>query len=109
MAEEYYYDRKMMKWMPFNALLEQGDHLKELLTARNQEEKPILSDDQLAELNYDLERAYISQEAIEVTYFKNYKRHKINGHIHQIDIQNKMVIINSEGLYAEEVLKITFL
>jgi hypothetical protein len=109
MVEEYYYDRKMMKWMPFNALLEQGDHLRELIDSRNKENKPVLSEDQLAELNYDLERAYISQEFIEVTYFKDDKKHKVKGHIHQIDIQNKMIMIASEGLYAEEVLNITFL
>jgi len=109
MAEEYYHDRKMMKWMPFNALLEQGDHLRELIEARSQEDKPMLSDDQLVELNYDLQRAYMSQELVEIAYFKQYKRHFIKGHIHQIDIQNKMIVIAKEGLYAEEVLKITFL
>lgn len=109
MAEEYYHDRKMMKWMPFNALLEQGDHLRELIEARNQEDKPILSDDQLAELNYDLQRAYMSQDFVEITYFKQRKRHKVKGHIHQIDIQNKMLMIANEGLYAEEVLNIVFL
>ncbi|MGS0971836.1 MAG: YolD-like family protein [Candidatus Izemoplasmataceae bacterium] len=108
MAEEYYHDRKMMKWMPFNALLEQGDHLRELIEMRNQEDKPILSEDQLAELNYDLERAYMSQELVEITYFKKHRKHLIKGHIHQIDIQNKMIMIDNEGLYAEEVLKITF-
>lgn len=108
MAEEYYHDRKMMKWMPFNALLEQGDHLRELIDARNHEEKPILSDDQLAELNYDLERAYMTQELVEISYFKQNKRHKTKGHIHQIDVQNKMLMINDQGLYAEEVLKIVF-
>lgn len=109
MAEEYYHDRKMMKWMPFNALLEQGDHLRELIDVRTQEEKPILSTDQLAELNYDLERAYITQVMVEVTYFKNNHKHKLKGKIHQIDIQNKMIVLDQDGLYAEEVLHIAFI
>lgn len=109
MAEEYYHDRKMMKWMPFNALLEQGEHLKELLDAKEKEDRPTLSEDQLALLNYDLEHAYISQDPVEITYFKRGKRHKIQGQIHKIDVQNKMIMIASEGLYAEDVLNITIL
>jgi hypothetical protein len=106
MAEEYYHDRKMMKWMPFNALLEQGEHLKELLDAKNKEEKPLLSDDQLAELNYDLEYAYISQKEVKIQYFKQYKRLEMTGYIHKIDVQNKMIIVGDQGIYAEDVLQI---
>ena len=43
-----YKDRKMMKWMPFNALLEQGDYINDLLNGRIKKEMPVLSVDQRA-------------------------------------------------------------
>jgi len=59
MPSYVYHDRKMMKWMPFNALLEQGDHLQDLLNGRSKKEMPLLSEDQQSELNYKLEVAYL--------------------------------------------------
>ena len=40
MLDYVYYDRKMMKWMPLNALLEQGDYINDLL--HGSERKTIL-------------------------------------------------------------------
>ena len=104
--EEQYIDRKMMKWMPFNALLEQGEHLRELIAEQNKENKPSLSEDQYAILNYDLQVAYMSQTTVEVHYFQNHKRKTVKGIISHIDVQNKMILIGKEGLYAEDVLEI---
>ena len=59
MAEHVYRDRKMMKWMPFHALLEQGDYINDLLNGRIKKEMPVLSVDQLDELNYKLEMAFV--------------------------------------------------
>ncbi len=55
MAEYVYRDRKMMKWVPFNALLEQSDHLRDLFYGRTRIDRPVLSSDQESELNYNME------------------------------------------------------
>ena len=61
----------MMKWIPFNALMEQSDYLSDLLHGRTRIEKPILSPDQEEELNYNLEMACIFKNEILVSYFEN--------------------------------------
>ena len=43
MADYVYRDRKMMKWMPFNALLEQSDYLSNLLHGKERIEMPVSS------------------------------------------------------------------
>jgi hypothetical protein len=79
-----YRDRKMMKWIPFNALMEQSDYLSDLLHGRTRIEKPILSPDQEEELNYNLEMACIFKNEILVSYFEN---GEINSHPKPFDLR----------------------
>ena len=89
--EYVYHDRKMMKWMPFNALLEQGDYINELLHGKTRLEMPVLSEDQQSELNYKLETAYIFQSELEVSYFEAHKIKKVTGIITKTDLYNKLI------------------
>ena len=92
MHNDYVYkDRKMMKWMPFNALLEQGDHIGDLLAGRNKLEMPVLSYDQKEELNYKLETAYIFKSELVITYFYKNKFHTVQGTITRTDLHNKLI------------------
>lgn len=106
MHEYVYHDRKMMKWMPFNALLEQGEYISDLLHGRERIEMPVLSPDQEAELNYKLETAYLFQHPIEVTYYENHKMHIVEGTITRIDVYNKLIFIDSKSLSAYQITEI---
>ncbi len=101
-----YRDRKMMKWMPFNALLEQSDYLKELLYGRTRKEMPILSPDQEINLNYKLETAYLFNSQVTISYFKNGDILKIEGVILKTDLFNKTILINGLELFAKQVINI---
>lgn len=104
-----YHDRKMMKWMPFNALLEQGDYINDLLHGKEREVMPTLSEDQLSELNYQLEEAYLFHYQIEVSYFETHKIKKITGSITRTDLHNKLIFINDTPLNALQITKIEIL
>lgn len=107
MRSDYVYkDRKMMKWMPFNALLEQGDHISDMLHGRERKTMPVLSDDQQAELNYNLETAYIFRSEIEVTYFDNHQFHTTIGIITRTDLHNKLIFINDIPIHAQQITQI---
>lgn len=101
-----YRDRKMMKWMPFNALLEQGDYINDLLHGRERIEMPVLSPDQEAELNYKLETAYLFQHTIQVSYYDNHHIHTVQGTISRIDVYNKLIFIDSTSLSAYQITEI---
>lgn len=110
MHNDYVYkDRKMMKWMPFNALLEQGDHVSTMLSNRNKLEMPVLSYDQQEELNYQLETAYVFKSEIIVTYFYKDAFHSVQGRITRTDIHNHLLFIDERSLHAQTITKIDIL
>ena len=98
-----YHDRKMMKWMPFNALLEQSDYLKELLYGRTRKEMPILSPDQEQELNYQLEIAYLFSSQIIVSYFKDGDIFEVSGIITRTDLYQKRIFIHETEVSAHTI------
>ena len=101
-----YHDRKMMKWMPFNALLEQSDYLKELLYGKTRKAMPILSPDQEADLNYQLEIAYLFNSQIIVSYFKDGNILEIVGKIIRTDLYKKLIFINDTEISARRITSI---
>jgi len=109
MHDYVYHDRKMMKWMPFNALLEQGEYIRDLLEGREWMEMPEISPDQEADLNYNLEQAYILQQPVEVTYFEHHRLNNVQGAITRIDVYNKLIFIGSTSLSAHQITRIEIL
>ena len=101
-----YHDRKMMKWMPFNALLEQSDYLKELLYGKTRKEMPVLSPDQEADLNYQVEIAYLFNSQINVSYFKDGDILEVVGSISRTDLYNKEIFIGDISISAKQITNI---
>ena len=109
MAEHIYRDRKMMKWVPFNALLEQSDHLRDLLHGRTRIDRPILSIDQEEELNYNMEIAWIFKSEIIVSYYENGSIKEVEGILTETDSFEKTITINETCISALIVTKIIFI
>ncbi len=109
MVSYVYRDRKMMKWMPFNALLEQGDYISDLLRGRTRQEMPTLSCDQLAEFNYTLEAAFHLHQEVEVTYYQEHDFHKVQGYIMRTDLHNKLIFIGEHAISAYTITNIEVL
>ncbi len=101
-----YHDRKMMKWMPFNALLEQSDYLKELFYGRDRKEMPVLSIDQETELNYQLEIAYLFKNLVIISYFDDGNIILIEGTITRIDQFYKLIFIDEVEISAKRITNI---
>jgi hypothetical protein len=107
MHSDYVYkDRKMMKWMPFNALLEQGDYVSDLLLGKSRKQMPSLSSDQYDELNYQLEEAYALHLEITVTYYENFNHLETTGYITRTDNFNKLIFINDTPISAQTIISI---
>lgn len=108
MAEHIYRDRKMMKWIPFNALLEQSDHLRDLFHGRTRIDKPVLSVDQEQELNYNMEMAWIFKSEIVVSYYEDGGIKEVEGVLTETDAFDKTITINETCIYAVTVTNIMF-
>ncbi len=110
MHNDYVYkDRKMMKWIPFHALLEQGDYINDLLKGREYKTMPSLSDDQLSELNYQLEEAFIFSKELILTYYENNDYKTIIGYLTKADKYTKTIYIDDVGINAQKIINIEFL
>lgn len=103
-----YRDRKMMKWIPFNALMEQSDYLSDLLRGKTKISKPVLSPDQEDELNYNLESAYIFQQEVCVKYFEDGDIKEADGIITKIDSFQKCIYVANVELHAQSIIDIIF-
>ena len=101
-----YVDRKMMKWVPFNALLEHSDYLKAMLDGKELREKPVLSEDQYNELNYKLEESYINKYAVTLIIYESGLLKRVKGVISLIDINNHLLFIDGTAVEASKIIEI---
>lgn len=101
-----YIDRKMMKWTPFNALLEHSVYISDLLHGRERVDKPTLSEDQFYDLNIKLEEAYHYNSAITAKYYDAGYIKEVRGTISRIDVYNKLIFIDGLGLEVDNITDI---
>ncbi|HLR18666.1 MAG TPA: YolD-like family protein [Staphylococcus sp.] len=62
--------RGMVKWAPFATLPEQFETIQQYLIDQNKIDRPILSDDQLNELNLQLHQALHTNSYIHIEYYQ---------------------------------------
>lgn len=101
-----YHDRKMLKWMPFSALTEQGTYLQELLSQKTKSEMPILSSDDYDHMNYVIEEALALNLTVHITYFNRGKRDVVTGKITQCQVYNRTIQIDSHTFNAAQIISI---
>jgi hypothetical protein len=104
--DNLYHDRKMLKWLPFDALPEQHGYLKAVYEAFEKITKPELLPDQIEYLNYRMNEAFHTQETIQITYFKDGKLYHKKGHILGFNPNDKSLVLNETTLFMEDILEI---
>ncbi|MES3713750.1 YolD-like family protein [Staphylococcus ureilyticus] len=85
--------RGMVKWAPFATLPEQFEAVQQHIIDQNKIDRPILSDDQLNELNIQLHQALHANIPVDIEYYKNGWLEYITLEIKNID----MLHMNLEG------------
>jgi hypothetical protein len=98
-----------MKWMPFNALLEQGDYINDLLNGRIKKEMPVLSTDQLEEMNYKLEIAFVFQSEVVITYFDKGDFQSVSGILTRADHYQKEIYLGEIAVPSQKITNIEIL
>nr|WP_239468659.1 YolD-like family protein [Staphylococcus sp. GDY8P152P] len=78
--------RGMVKWAPFATLPEQFESIQQYLIDQNKIDRPILSDDQLNELNSQLHQALHSDTFVHIEYYKDGWLENITVKIKNIDM-----------------------
>ncbi|MCU4266184.1 hypothetical protein TW07_09370 [Staphylococcus aureus] len=80
--------RGMIKWAPFSTLPEQFETIQQYIIDQNKITRPVLSDDQLAELNIRLHEALQYAQPVEVKFYNNGFVDSVRLTIYRIDAIN---------------------
>ncbi|EYF97485.1 YolD-like family protein [Staphylococcus aureus] len=80
--------RGMIKWAPFATLPEQFETIQQYIIDQNKITCPVLSDDQLAELNIRLHEALQYAQPVEVKFYNNGFVDSVRLTIYRIDAIN---------------------
>lgn len=84
-------DRGIKKWAAYRALIEQDSAVNNMRDDRKKIERPILSEDQMEEINNYL--INYDGQLCEISIYKNGEIRKIECHIFKIDPVDKVLII----------------
>ena len=95
--------RGMIKWKPFNTLLNNRD-INEIIMIRNKVEKPIIMEDRISEIDNLLKVAIKENKEIKVKYFDKGELKYINGNIRNINTIEKYILINSIRIYFKNLI-----
>ena len=99
--------RGMKKWQPFNALEHYDEYLDIIYHEKEKKAKPILSEEQINDINYALN--IYNHDEVSIQYYKQGEILEITGIISKIDSQNQVLTINKSKIFFSNLLKIEFL
>lgn len=97
--------RGIVKWNAFKTMPEQYERLEQYAKDQNKIERPILSNDQLSELNDTLAFKMFHDPHIEIGYFDNGYIQKKKGYIHKVDNHNGILQMYEDGILLNVDMK----
>lgn len=87
-------DRGMVKWAPYKSLPEQEDYLEKMEEEKNKVDKPLLSDDELIELDTKLS-TYNRGDLISIEYYDYGFIKTVDDYLDYIDTINKRIVLKN--------------
>lgn len=87
-------DRGMVKWAPYKSLPEQEDYLEKMEEEKNKVDKPLLSDDELIELDTKLS-TYNRGNPISIEYYDYGFIKAVDDYLDYIDTINKRIVLKN--------------
>ncbi len=87
-------DRGMVKCAPYKSLPEQEDYLEKMEEEKNKVDKPLLSDDELIELDTKLS-TYNREDRISIEYYDYGFIKTVDDYLDYIDTINKRIVLKN--------------
>ena len=97
-------DRGMMKWAPYQSLVEQSTTLALMRKRKSRIPKPSVSSDQAAEINEIL--ATYSGEEVAATYWKDGALYEVCGTIRKIDATFQFLLLNDTKIDFRSLIRL---
>ncbi len=100
-------DRGMIKWMPFNSLMNGKTIINNLINEKSKVQMPTLSEDEKRELENNIINAYYTKDKVIITYYKNGYLLKTKSYIKKIDYTYKIIYLeNNINLLFRQITNI---
>ncbi len=109
MQNNKYFDRKMMKYAPFDALTSQTSEIQQMKHSKYKSPRPILSEDQYEELNYKILDILSNNNIVDLEYYKDGYIYIIYNITVKLDINNRNIITsNNTKIKLEDIININY-
>lgn len=105
--EEQSSQRGMKKYEPFDALEGFNEMIMEAMKESTYIEKPLLSEEQIEEINYKL--TSYNRDFVKVKYYSLGEIKEVEGIINSIDYLNKKLKIKNTTIFLTNLLDIQFI
>ncbi|MDD2575558.1 MAG: YolD-like family protein [Acholeplasmataceae bacterium] len=99
-------DRGLIKWLPFDALTGFKQAVYELKNKRLKPSKPILSEDQLAIMNYQISTALKFQKSISTYIYKDDSILYVTGSIQKLDMVKRQLKVDNYWYPLDAILSL---
>lgn len=100
-----YNDRGLIKWAPFDSLVGFRTNIEQMLIERNKIEKPILSLDQINELNNQINQIDLGKTNVLIEYYEKGFIYQLTTTINKIEPAFKKLILKyRQELLIEQIL-----
>jgi len=100
--------RGMIKWKPFNTLINNKD-INEISISRLKENKPTIMEDKINEINNILQLSTNNNLNLEIKYWHINRLKSITGNIKKINTNEKYILINQTRIYFKNLINIKIL
>ncbi len=101
------FDRGIIKWQPFESVNSSKETIQSLLLEKSKIPKPILSEEEIKDLEEKIINCYYSKELVKIAYYQDGFIKNIQGKIIKIDHITKMIYLNNQHkVYFNQILNI---
>ncbi len=99
-----YVDRGMMKWAPYQSLIEQSSYLEAMKREKQKVPKPLISSDQAAEINEIL--CTYEGEPVSIKIWEGGFLSIVEGVIHKIDANNRRLEMEQRHIPFSSIINL---
>ncbi len=103
-------DRGMMKWMPFDSIVSTQKMVSALVYEKSKIPKPIMSEDQIWEMEQELLEGFHSKIPMHIVYYQKGRLQVKESCIVQICHSEKRILFDdTSSLYFDQIIHVSFL
>ncbi|MBP5217289.1 MAG: YolD-like family protein [Bacilli bacterium] len=98
-------DRGMMKWAPYQSLVEQATSLALMRRKKQKVERPLVASDQAEEINEIL--VHYAKEEVAARYWEDGCLYDVSGIISKIDAVYHFLVLNGKKILFRDLIRLS--